>query len=66
MINDFQYGNSQLLKEYRKALIKAYDLGEDIKEVYGIFPPKVMHDKTWEDPEARQAPQAIIVGLTVS
>lgn len=36
-------GNSQLLIEYRKALIKAFDLGEDIKEVYGVVPPKVLH-----------------------
>lgn len=37
----FQFGNSQLLMDYRGALAMAYTLGEDIKKVYGIVPPKV-------------------------
>ena len=34
---NFQSGNSQLIMEYRKVMIKAYDLGEEIKKVYGIL-----------------------------
>jgi hypothetical protein len=44
----FQTGNSQLLMDYRDAMIKAYALGEDIKETYGIVPPKILHDERWE------------------
>lgn len=38
-------GNSQLLNEYRAALINAYCLGEEIKDLYGIVPPKVISEK---------------------
>ena len=41
---EFHIGNSQLLIGYREALIKAFELGEDIKKVYGIVPPKALHD----------------------
>jgi hypothetical protein len=37
-------GNSQLLIDYRDVLIKAYFLGEEIKELYGILPPKCILD----------------------
>ena len=40
-------GNSQLLIDYRAALIHAYKLGQDIKEIYGIVPPKVISDDQW-------------------
>jgi hypothetical protein len=39
-------GNYQLLMNYRKALIYAYDLGENIKELYGIVPPTVLFDRS--------------------
>ena len=38
----YNSGNSALLIEYREALIKAYELGKDIKELYGIVPPKAI------------------------
>ena len=37
-------GNSQLLLDYRIALIEAYKLGEDIKDLYGVIPPKAIFD----------------------
>ena len=42
--SEFRTGNSQLLMDYRDAIIKAFKLGNDIKETYGIVPPKVLHD----------------------
>jgi len=41
---EYTSGNSQLLVDYRDALIKAYSLGEEIKELYGILPPKCIVD----------------------
>jgi hypothetical protein len=38
---------AELLKKYRVALITAYELGESIKEVYGILPPKAIID--WDN-----------------
>ena len=38
----YESGNSQLLIDYRKKLIEAFKLGEEIKVVYGIVPPKVV------------------------
>jgi hypothetical protein len=38
----YETGNSQLLIDYRKKLVEAFKLGEDIKQVYGIVPPKVL------------------------
>jgi hypothetical protein len=40
----YQSGNSQLLIDYRETLIKAYELGEDIKKLYGIVPPNLLFD----------------------
>jgi hypothetical protein len=34
---------AELLKKYREALISAYELGQNIRETYGIVPPKVLH-----------------------
>ncbi len=34
--------NWQVLMEYRKTLIKAFLLGEELKKVCGITPPKVV------------------------
>ena len=33
---------AELLKEYRAALITAYELGKKVKETYQIVPPKVV------------------------
>jgi hypothetical protein len=46
---DYKAGNSQLLMDYRAALIKAFELGNDIKELYGIIPPKIIF---WDRKEA--------------
>ena len=46
----YNSGNSVLLIEYREALIKAYELGNAIKDVYGIVPPKVLHGN-WTLPD---------------
>lgn len=62
---DFRTGNSQLLMDYREALIKAFDLGESIKAVYAIVPPKVMHDECWELPGGHRG-NNFVIGLTVS
>lgn len=45
----YNSGNSQLLIDYREALIEAYKLGEDIKTLYGIVPPKVLYDTEFEN-----------------
>jgi hypothetical protein len=34
---------TELLSKYRAALIHAYELGKEVKIVYGIVPPKVLH-----------------------
>ena len=34
--------NSQLLIDYRAALLRAYELGNEVKELYGVIPPKVI------------------------
>ena len=39
-LTQYMAGNSQLLVDYRDALINAYRLGESIKEIYGIVPPR--------------------------
>lgn len=38
-------GNSQLLNDYRVARINAYSLGDEIKDLYSIVPPKVILGK---------------------
>ena len=35
---------AELLKKYRVALITAYELGKNIRETYGIVPPKVIYN----------------------
>ena len=35
---------AELLKKYREALITAYELGKNIRETYGIVPPKVIYN----------------------
>jgi hypothetical protein len=35
--------SGELLSRYRAALIHAYELGKEVKIVYGIVPPKVLH-----------------------
>jgi len=35
-------GNSQLLNDYQAALMTAYSLGEEIKDLYNIIPPKIL------------------------
>lgn len=62
---DFKMGNSQLLMDYRTAILEAYRLGEDIKAVYGIQPPKVISEKTWDAPRGVSATN-IVIGLTVN
>jgi hypothetical protein len=64
----YKQSNSQLLLEYREALIKAYNLGEDIKELYGIVPPKVMYDLEFENTTHRNPMgyPKVILGLTIS
>jgi hypothetical protein len=52
--------------DYRSALIKAYDLGEDIKILYGIVPPKVLHDKSWPQLDSNYPANRFTIGLTVS
>ena len=59
--NSFQSGNSQLLIKYREAVTLAYDLGEEIKEVYSIIPPKVITEHIW-----LHGTNPIVVGLTVN
>ena len=54
-------GNSQLLQDYRKAILTAYELGEDIKKLYGIIPPKVITDIVWKCGDQR-----VTLGLTVN
>jgi hypothetical protein len=57
----YNSGNSALLIEYREALIRAYELGKDIKELYGIVPPKAMYN----DPKEVQS-EHFIISLTVN
>ena len=52
-------GNSQLLNDYREALINAYSLGEEIFELYSIVPPKVILEKVGEGNE-------VVISLTVN
>jgi hypothetical protein len=40
----YHRGNSQLLIDYREALIEAFALGEEIKRLYNIVPPKVIFE----------------------
>jgi len=35
---------AELLKKYRAALVTAYELGQNIRETYGIVPPKVIYN----------------------
>jgi hypothetical protein len=60
-VKEYRTGNSQLLQDYREALIKAYGLGEDIKETYGIVPPKVITDTVWQGGN-----QHVTIGLTLN
>jgi len=53
--------NDNLLLEYCKALINAYEVGESIKEVYGIISPKVITEHIWMGSN-----NPIVVGLTVN
>ena len=48
---------AELLKKYREALIKAYELGKAVKDVYGIVPPKAIID--WDGP-------TVTIGLQVN
>ena len=48
---------AELLKEYREALIEAYELGKAVKDVYGIVPPKAIID--WDGP-------TVTIGLQVN
>ena len=48
---------AELLKKYRAALIKAYELGKAVKDVYGIVPPKAIID--WDGP-------TVTIGLQVN
>jgi hypothetical protein len=59
-------GNSQLLMDYRAALINAYELGEEIKRDYNIVPPKVLHDKSWPQLDSNYPTNRFTIGLTVS
>ena len=52
-------GNSQLLNDYRAALINAYSLGEEIFDLYSIVPPKVILEKVEEG-------NAVVISLTVN
>ena len=52
-------GNSQLLNDYREALINAYSLGEEIFDLYSIVPPKVILKKVQEGDE-------VVISLTVN
>jgi hypothetical protein len=61
-------GNSQLLIDYREALIQAYRLGEDIKGLYEIVPPKALYDAEFPDTTHR-SPNGypmVVIGLTVN
>jgi hypothetical protein len=61
-------GNSQLLIDYREALIQAYRLGEDIKGLYGIVPPKALYDAEFPETTHRlpSGYPTITIGLTVN
>jgi hypothetical protein len=62
-------GNSLLLQDYRKALLTAYELGEDIKKLYGIIPPKVITDTGWVrecSAIGKNGDQHITIGLTIN
>ena len=48
---------AELLKKYRAALITAYELGKQVKEVYDIVPPKAIID--WDGP-------TVTIGLQVN
>lgn len=63
---EYQAGNSQLIIDYRATLLKAFDLGEEIKKLYGIQPPKAIHTKHWDSPVAGIRTNPITVGLTVA
>ena len=52
---------AELLKKYRVALITAYELGQNIRETYGIVPPKAMYD----DPKEVQC-EHFIISLNVN
>jgi hypothetical protein len=52
-------GNSQLLQDYRTALIEAYKLGNAIKALYGVVPPKALYDDSEES-------YTVSIGLTLS
>lgn len=40
----YESGNSALIMKYREVLLEAYNLGEQIKRLYGIVPPAVLID----------------------
>jgi hypothetical protein len=59
---------AKLLDDYRAALINAYALGQEIKLVYNIVPPKILHDAEFNNSTHRNPngyPQ-IQIGLTIS
>jgi hypothetical protein len=56
-VNGYRSGNSQLIMDYRELIWKAYELGKDIKKLYGIIPPKVHY--TGDSP-------AVVLGLTIN
>ena len=53
---------AELLKEYRAALINAYELGEDIKTLYPIIPPRVITNQRW----GLEGSNRVQLGLTIS
>jgi hypothetical protein len=61
----YQSGNSQLLIDYRNALIAAYKLGEDIKKLYNIIPPKVLFDTDFVNTTHRDPKGYPVVQLTL-
>ena len=67
-IVDVSSGNSQLLSDYREALIEAYELGENIKRLYNIIPPKVLHDLKFVNTTHRNPKgyPKVTLGLTIS
>jgi hypothetical protein len=55
-------GNSQLLIDYRTHLIRAFELGEEIKALYNIVPPKVITKVAFDGPSY----STVVIGLTVN
>jgi hypothetical protein len=56
---------AELLKEYSAVLYNAYALGEEIKKVYNIVPPKVLINDAWVLPGGA-AGNRITLSLNIS